>query len=378
MANKRRRNKQQQNRLEREQASKFRKLTLTETHLLQCTRDIIEKEQVSLLLNHDTYPRAQYYSREYELKSTLHWGQRKLFLSEMYLLIQYMKSYNINNNEQYTVLYAGAAPGTHLGYLSELFPQFNFILVDPNEFRVNTVKNITVRQEYFTDALAEEWKDKVDIFFSDIRTGNWTIMSDEENEQCILKDMAAQKKWTEIIRPKIAMLKFRLPYADGKTEYINGDILLPIFAPQTTTETRLIVNHDQIDQKKVYDHRTYWEQLFYFNTVDRVCYYPHKVNALGIDHCFDCSAEVWILREYIVNILKTSDITEEEILENISTMSNEISIHISPSGRTLLDFPAKHEYEPKYYRMDVSDAQIETIVVIDNLSSNGSCSGTNN
>jgi hypothetical protein len=39
------------------------------------------------------------------------------------------------------------------------------------------------------------------------------------------------------------MLKFRLPYTppDAATEYLDGQLFLPVWGGRTTTETRLIV-----------------------------------------------------------------------------------------------------------------------------------------
>ena len=64
------------------------------------------------------------------------------------------------------------------------------------------------------------------------------------------------------MKPAASMLKFRLPWGDGVSEYLAGKIYLPVWGPQTTTETRLIVT----DIKEAsYDNRKYEEQMFYFN-----------------------------------------------------------------------------------------------------------------
>ena len=58
-----------------------------------------------------------------------HWGQRKLLFSEIEFLTLY-------GHLAKTVVYAGAAPGTHINYLSkELFPEHKWVLVDPAPFR---------------------------------------------------------------------------------------------------------------------------------------------------------------------------------------------------------------------------------------------------
>lgn len=39
--------------------------------------------------------------------------------------------------------------------------------------------------------------------------------------------------------------------------------------------------------------------MFQFNTVNRVNCYRHDVDAPGLDHCYDCRAEVFVFEEYI-------------------------------------------------------------------------------
>jgi hypothetical protein len=91
------------------------------------------------------------------------------------------------------------------------------------------------------------------------------------------------------------MLKFRLPWDKGNSEYLNGKIYLPIWGPQTTTEVRMCAYvfiekvtdtterpkrthtnaHSQTQSRLIvsgtetvqWDHQHYENQMFYFNTV---------------------------------------------------------------------------------------------------------------
>lgn len=80
-----------------------------------------------------------------------HWGQRKLFLSELYFLTKYSKLGKV-------VIYAGAAPGTHIEYLATLFPEHIFLLVDPCHYDIKPTglphKEIILVNDYFTNELA--------------------------------------------------------------------------------------------------------------------------------------------------------------------------------------------------------------------------------
>lgn len=87
---------------------------------------------------------SKYKSRSGEAKTVEHWGQRKLLMSE----IEFLTNYATDNC---TVVYVGAAPGTHINYMSNvLFPKLNFILIDPLRFNVSETDKIKIVNEWFT------------------------------------------------------------------------------------------------------------------------------------------------------------------------------------------------------------------------------------
>ena len=81
-----------------------------------------------------------YRSKVVPKKSTQHWGQRKLFLTELDFLTRYL------NHSSNKVLYVGASPGTHLLMILELFPQLELILYDPRNFdkRLKSHPRVTI------------------------------------------------------------------------------------------------------------------------------------------------------------------------------------------------------------------------------------------
>ena len=208
------------------------------------------------------------------------------------------------------LLYAGAAPGIHIAMLMNMFPYIEYILVDPAKFEMDTNKPIAkfkLINDFFSDEMAIQFKrdyeDYEILFVSDIRTANHRILTKEVTEIKIEQDMMDQMRWVEILKPFKSMLKFRLPYVgDDKTsktelEYLDGKLYLQIWEGKTSSETRLVV--DQNVKKKLYDCVKYEDQLFRSNTVERVTCYKHDIEAPGIDHCYDCRAEVFILNDYI-------------------------------------------------------------------------------
>jgi len=251
------------------------------------------------------------------------------------LLLSEIEFLTIFGAEDRPVVYAGAAPGNHVGYLSTLFPDFEFHLYDPAPFSVKSTDKILIFQEFFTDEVAKKYSGKNALFISDVRSGDPELLTSDGFEERVGVDMENQKRWHDLMNPFCSMLKFRLPYKGGKTIYLDGDIYLPIWGPITTTESRLIVkNHSH--ETKEYDNKIYEEQLFYFNTVQRVALYEHDITGEGIDHCFDCMSELNVIRNYLIKFKLYDESNDKDNLnEKIARISREISRSISTEGRTL-------------------------------------------
>ena len=237
------------------------------------------------------------YSESKQPRSAMHWGQRKLLISEIEFLTKYEK-------DATTLIYVGAGSkaqrgislgGIHIAYLSRMFPNINFHLYDPTDFGVAPTSHIHLYKQLFTDEDAVEWKDKNIplLFVSDIRT-----VGDDEPDKykyatAILSDMNNQLNWTQIMSPKASMVKFKLPYGDVKkvsttTKYPIGDNYLPIWGRPTTTETRLIYTNP--NDLMNYDNLLHEERMSSFNNITLLSYYDHdyegKFKIEGFDHCY--------------------------------------------------------------------------------------------
>eukprot|EP00299_Pterocystis_sp_00344_P019501 c9664_g1_i4.p1 GENE.c9664_g1_i4~~c9664_g1_i4.p1 ORF type:complete len:530 (+),score=66.61 c9664_g1_i4:42-1631(+) len=291
-------------------------------------------------------PRRPYYQRIKELRTTNHWGQRKLLLSEIEFL-------TLHGHESRTVLYAGAAPGTHIDLLAEMFPNHYFILVDPADFQCRPVEGrIEIKQEFFTEETARKYSTDRVLFICDIRTADPNAMEEEEVEDAVEADQVMQMKWHLLLNPARSMLKFRLPWGKGKTRYLDGQVFLPVWGRQTTTETRLVCTGSNIRE---YDHTTYEEQMFYFNTRTRVEYYDHSVQGVeGLCHCYDCAAEVLLLTNYLQQKYKfdrPEDVARDEVADFCLRLNHECS----PSGARTLSVIIGHNqqwFEPRRYDPD--------------------------
>ena len=259
------------------------------------------------------------------------------------------------------MVYAGAGPGTHIPQLTRMFPQVHFILVDPTPFtrelremEERPDSRVLLMNRLFTDELASELAHKYGriLFVSDIRVEAY-------EEDPIEKDMAAQMRWHELLGATRSMLKFRLPWTKpGSTEYLDGDIYLPVWGPQTTTESRLITKKGALLARRTYHHDLYNNQMFYFRCYLRPALYPHQVQGVpGLDHCYDCSAEVAILSHYLSEFALPTWGAGAQGVKNggrrasqrVARLSNEITRAI-PGGRSLMGKTLTFSHSPRARR----------------------------
>lgn len=260
-----------------------------------------------------------YRVRSKNFKVSIHIGQRKLLLG----CIQFLNDYGHIAKK---IVYAGAAPGHNIIILSSMFPHI-FDIYDPREFdnRLKDMENVNVFQEYFTDDIAKKYKKEKVLFISDIRTGS---IEDDDFETQIQINNEMQRKWHDIIKPKMGMYKFRLPYSPGKTKYMKGIIKLQAWGPMTTTETRLIVpkKYDLVE----YDNTEYESQMFYFNLIVRQWgIYPSYIQKIKNTHlcdCYDCRLEIEILSKWITN--NHGQLSDKKLYTSINALSEQISEHL--------------------------------------------------
>lgn len=273
-----------------------------------------------------------------------HWGQLKLFTSELLFLTHYYNPSDVKD-----LVYVGAASGEHLRILSKLFPSLHFHLFDSGDFSKDLylINNITVYQRYFEQKDVDEWKTKPCLFVSDIRTLSYdssktNIKDMKANEDTVWKDMNLQRKWVEEIKPLYSLLKFRLPYAEdfelekGKTrDYLDGIIYTQAFCKSSSSETRLCVFGKQITERN-WDILSYERKLFHHNSVVRSKYvfenpidkeksfvYPE----LGLYNDFDSVHFTHVVIDYMKKINR--DITKESVRKLLKYILDNIKDNFS-------------------------------------------------
>lgn len=208
-------------------------------------------------------------------------GQRKLFLSELEFLCAY---------PGIDVLYIGAAPGIHIAGLVKLFPNIKFYLYDPRDFfdGLKDYTNIEIHQKFFDKTDAAKYKGKV-LLISDIRTG--------ESIENIEIDMKFQKEWCEIVKPHMALLKFRLPFTEGKTTYFKGDVYTQPHIGTQALETKLWTDCKNYTN---WDHYDVNDKIIKWALIHRSAYHEFELLP-GMDHCHDCWSTIQIFK-YSTNI----------------------------------------------------------------------------
>ncbi|KEG14359.1 hypothetical protein DQ04_00511220 [Trypanosoma grayi] len=222
------------------------------------------------------------------------------------------------NAKPLLVVYAGAANGSHLPFLFDLFKTIKFVLIDPAPF-CPAVREIAQRADgpikemvegYCTDELclrlSRTYRSDYDILLiSDIRSGEPKKQSNKDNTAMIMRDNEMQRSWCWSLRAEAALLKFHPPYPpcrDTKSrhydaaddtpesvEYMDGIRLFGVWAPKSSSELRLCVKGPFVPGAKIamrhYDCSMHEEQCAFYNTEGR--------------YARDCEAEKNILARYL-------------------------------------------------------------------------------
>ena len=212
----------------------------------------------------------------------LHWGQRKLLISEVDFLTRCARPGDL-------VVYAGAAPGDHIPLLAGMFPRLTLTCYDPRPFAFSGSSQVKVVQESFDADTAALWKGRASLFICDIRT-------EPVHADSVARDMAEQAAWVRAMRPRASLLKFRLPWGSGVSEYLGGEVLPQAYAQGRSTESRLLVCDP--DSSQEWDNAHYEGQMFWWNTVMRSRLQPLPGVAKCLPGCWDGQRELQVLHEY--------------------------------------------------------------------------------
>lgn len=274
------------------------------------------KPVVPSLIPYDTLPTNIKYRMEHpKPEKSFHIGQRKLLIDEILFLTIYSKA------QDYIiyVVYDSISAISHITILSKLFPDLNFHVWDSNadlkgtkheSDRIKTFKREFKNEDALT--YRKEYKEKGFrlIFICDIGT----------EESNLDKNNIKQSIWLDLMKPSMAMLKFKPPFPEqNKTyEYCDGTIWVQAYGPRFSTETRLIVpEFKDASPKKIYNLVDHENKMYFFNLIIRnfmTFTLPFKLQddkgrdlVQGITNNFDIAFEIYTWTQYLLKMRKETD-----------------------------------------------------------------------
>lgn len=245
-------------------------------------------DNFNLKIDIESAPKLEYRRRKKEPKLSMHSELRCMILDAINGIIEFGK---VNGGlDGAGVVYAGEIPEEVVKYVAKMFPG--------------------LRHE-------DDIEDTTPVLL--ISEINNAVDNDKNVEEEMKKQMQLYKEGNY----KCGILRFRLPYcAPGKSKkftYLDGVLYRSPFGHYTSASSKLFVG--EIKQRE-YDIESYESEQFYHNTIRRIWgYFDHKVIGDGIDHCFDCRAEIEILSKYYAD----TNLSEEALIRKISTASRELS-----------------------------------------------------
>lgn len=241
----------------------------------------------------------EYLENARDFEPRCHFGQLKLFVSELDFLLSALET----PDEKALVVYAGAAAGHHIPILVKMFPNTIWHLYDKSPFHstVLNIPRVKLFRRLFDDGIAAEYrreKGKL-LFVSDIRSGTETAS--------IVEDMTSQARWCISMNPFATSLKIRFPFPtdafaspdpgsfgpgfSGKVKkgeflYLKGEIKYQAFAPMNSPETRLFVArpHELVPYSVAdYERRCYYHNINVRRMVQPEMVIPIDYMVLGLD-----------------------------------------------------------------------------------------------
>jgi hypothetical protein len=305
-----------------------------------------------------------YFPRKGRVKEAVKWGQLKLLITEMQFFNKYWDPKVVPAP---LCVYVGSAPGTHIPFLADLFPWFTFHLYDPRDVFDEKLKShpkVKLHVKFFTEADAKSYAKRKDVFlFSDIRSSAYnkeqfsTEEFERDNEKLVLEDLERQKLWYEIINPVRAQLKFRLPYGYGwqkampermNFSYLDGDIYRQAWAPQTSTETRLVPTPGALP--RAWNSQLYEKMCFYHNNVIREhAKFVNPVNGLnedidresGLTQDYDSTITVVTVKDYLTKFSPSGVMPPEH--HDVIALTRAIIEHVGKGDINLVNIRAGYK-----------------------------------
>jgi Poly A polymerase regulatory subunit len=229
-----------------------------------------------------------------------HCGQLKLLLTCTEILTKQSKPGDI-------VVYTGNSTGSHLRLLATMFPLLDIHMYDTSTPFQTPHENVCTFARPFSDDDAASYYSGMDpensnvLFMCDVRDlshgSRKHVAVAKSNGHAnspyeIQTDLQRQQRWVQMMRPRVALLKFRQPYDQPKLLYLAGQMYIQPFAPSLSSECRLLVDapskYSDDYQMQEYDNAVHGDIMYHHNVVVRTrpCHtFPETNVSIGYDQC---------------------------------------------------------------------------------------------
>ena len=279
------------------------------------------------------------YEADDDLPNPAEWEERRRLLA----LIWFLTKSLIRGFKKVLWLGAGEMSATAIEYLLNLFEEHEFTLIDWHNLDNPKLRGLSKRKEYskrlqviqqtFTDAQAKAKSEEYEIFISEYRTAT---LESGQYQLKIDNDQRNQLQWYNSLLPQLALLRFQPPRIPGTTKYVVGEMFLAPWASPRNIETYIALEEPSSVVYDNYDFATHQQRMYYHNRVHRLSAWLHKTakDDFGLDTCWDCAAESYILEQYI----RTSDPQRvgSRVILDVRKQTMAISYALDPSKATTL------------------------------------------
>jgi hypothetical protein len=343
---------------------------------------------LKLLTITDSHPRESYIPNYHLDKDNLHWGQRKLLMSEILYLLMYTTP-----TEKYNVIYVGAADGLHINVLVQLFPNVTFYLFDYRQsmsmWNIKESKTVHVYNMYLINDIkyacagipymmiselitllkaheAHETHETHNLFISDLRTANPDIDKHVEHERKVLSDTYLQFEMAQAMNCP-CMIKWRCLFVNDKTPYLkhpSTKILMQCYERNKSSETRLICD-DPAGASLAYANDTVFEQIMFYHNIktrftsyrDIVATYTGTALLAHPQHKFDVHFDNYIECLILIEYIRKYNIWAISLDKYITCITNSIKT------KTNFNFEKKYlttksKPTPKFTKLPVDQSSL--------------------
>ena len=206
-------------------------------------------------------------------------------------------------------------------------------------FIESTSYKIYIIEDYMTVEFAEQLKVFQCDFISDIRSNIY--MKEYPTDFDVIWNTSMMYNWINIMKPCLSMLKIRMPYGGDDIEikkdkyimdefemskkygidffhnYLNNifvmsdsELYIQPWAGESSTELRMVIRADQINNVRAYDIQEIEGKMAYYNNIDRAWNFHYNANAdksINFCNCNDCALENKIWADFGFNKKQTQE-----------------------------------------------------------------------